>query len=248
MTWTLLTTIDVIAAQWVFSAPVEGRFFRLTQSFSGLPDFYFKGKLAQFQLNANGTKEVFDYRTLEAKPEIEVLELKSPPNFSDRRIGIQGPRGEIPSQPWNWSIKIEVSDFLEGEGGGSSGTSITSRNAQVDSNCSRGMALYAKAGGTLDLAQANALSTSRVVGLAAGNGIALTAANYELDGVIEQSDWSAVIGSASLVAGNLYYLDPITQGRLTTIAPTSSLKLVVQVGVALTATALSIEVEPPILL
>ncbi len=47
--------------------PVTGRFFRLTHTYSGLPQFYFRGKIAQYQHLADRNPEIYGLQTIEAK-------------------------------------------------------------------------------------------------------------------------------------------------------------------------------------
>lgn len=122
MTWTQLETIDVIAEEYTFSTPVVGKFFRVSHAYSGLPDFYFRGRIAQAQLQFEEV-EIYDQRSLSAKSELEIFEFVSPAEFTERRIAVHGPRGDIPPIPWSWQITIEVSDFIEEEGGNGGGTS-----------------------------------------------------------------------------------------------------------------------------
>jgi len=117
MTWTLVQNLAVLANQWSYTEPIEGTYFRLRHTFSGLPDYYFKGKIGQLQILADGTKEVYSIQTIAAKAEAEILEFLSFGELTARRIGIRGPTGEIPPVAWSWQIQIEVSDFIEAGGG-----------------------------------------------------------------------------------------------------------------------------------
>lgn len=120
--------------------------------------------------------------------------------------------------------------------------------AQCDRTVTIGQPLYTKPSGTLDLAIANALATSRLCGLAKSNAPAFASVNYELDGIIQQINWTNVTGTASLSPGQIYYLSPTTAGKLTTIAPTTSYQLVCKVGIAISPSTLNLEIELPILL
>jgi len=130
---------------------------------------------------------------------------------------------------------------------GSSAPSSTV-SATFDSNTSKGMALYISGSGNVDLAQADAIGTKGVVGLASAAVLATATGDYQMEGQITQSDWSAVIGSTTLTAGSFYFLDESTAGRLTDTPTTTPGEYVVRVGRALTTTTLDIEVAQPILL
>lgn len=122
------------------------------------------------------------------------------------------------------------------------------QSKQTDRSCFKGQPLYTRSSGNLDLAQANSLGTSKVAGLALNNASGGTSVNYELDGVVTQSDWTQVIGQTNLSPGSTYFLSPAIAGKLTTIAPEVGGELVVKVGVALDSSTLNLEIEPPILL
>lgn len=124
MTWTVVQTISVLASQWVYTAPVSGSYFRLKHTWSGLPDYYFKAKLGQLQVLPDNSKEIYDIQNIAAKAEAEIFHLKTFPELTNRRIGIRGPTGDIPPVAWSWQIQIEVSDFLEVEGGGGNGSGL----------------------------------------------------------------------------------------------------------------------------
>lgn len=122
------------------------------------------------------------------------------------------------------------------------------QSVEVDSTVAIGQPLYLKVNGHADLAQANAIATSRVCGLAVSDALATTAVNYSPDGVVERSDWTAIVGTASLIPGAVYFVDPEAPGKLTAIAPELSGQAVANVGIALSTTKLAIEIQPIYLL
>lgn len=125
-------------------------------------------------------------------------------------------------------------------GGGQPGHTITRVNGNA-SAITKGQAVYVSSGTDVDLAQADAASTSIVLGLVKDLSVASAGeVQIQLDGVIEQSDWTTVTGSASLSINSKYYLSESTAGSLTTTAPSSVGQYVVEVGVALSATELLI--------
>ena len=127
-------------------------------------------------------------------------------------------------------------------------TSSTNQSAESDSLCHPGQPLYLKSNGHCDLALATSFRSSNVCGLAISETLPTIAAHYLSDLLIEQADWSNVIGASSLSIGSLYYLSPDSPGKLTTIAPTTPGQFVICVGVATSSQKLSIEIQPSILL
>lgn len=116
-----------------------------------------------------------------------------------------------------------------------------------DSTTAAGQAVYITTGGNTELADASALATSFVMGLAGETVTAGSNGYFITDGQISLDDWTDVTGSTTLVPGATYYLDT-TAGMLTTTAPTTPGETVVAVGKALTALTLDIEIAQPILL
>src|SRR5258708_5197497 len=89
-----------------------------------------------------------------------------------------------------------------------------------------GSAVYSDAAGGFKKAQANASTTSKVVGLVAttpsiSNGVS---GAVSLDDVLTltTAQWDAVAStSGGLTFNTLYYLDPATAGKITATAPTT---------------------------
>ena len=119
--------------------------------------------------------------------------------------------------------------------------------ATFDSNTLVGQPLYAKASGNVDLADASAISTAEIVGLAYEDASATEDKRYTPDGRITLDDWTNVVGSTNLTPGAVYFLSA-TAGQLTTTAPTVVGEIVVRVGKALSTTTFDIEIGPTILL
>ncbi len=97
----------------------------------------------------------------------------------------------------------------------------------------------------VDLAQANAQATSRVVGFTYSATGALSLLPIVNAGFIELADWTLVTGTVSLVYGAQYFLDNVTAGKMITTAPVTSGHYVVPLGVALSATLFSINIGHP---
>ncbi len=67
-------------------------------------------------------------------------------------------------------------------------------------------------------------------------------------GLFTLQDWSLVTGAASLVANQLYFLDPVFPGRLTVVPPTAAGKIVQIIGRSISDKKLSLSIGQPILL
>jgi hypothetical protein len=121
-------------------------------------------------------------------------------------------------------------------------------SAEADSIIAIGSPVYVKANTHVDLAMANAASTSLVAGIATSVAAIGHAAFYNTDGFVTKADWTAITGTSLLTPGADYYLSSSTAGMLTTVAPTSTGLYVTPVGRAVTTTILDIEIEQNILL
>lgn len=116
-----------------------------------------------------------------------------------------------------------------------------------------GSAVYSDAAGGFKKAQANAGTTSKVIGLVAqapsiSNGVAGAIC---LDDVLTltTAQWDAVTGgSGGLVFNTIYYLDPATAGKITSTAPTTVGQYVVEIGRALSTVDMKVNIKASILL
>ena len=114
---------------------------------------------------------------------------------------------------------------------------------------SQGQPVYVKSNGAVDLAQADAATTSRTYGLVFDASIATTATGkIQGDNVLTVSDWTTPTGSATLTVGSVYYLSAATAGELTTTAPSTTGQYVQKVGFAISTTKMNIDLNDPILL
>lgn len=110
-----------------------------------------------------------------------------------------------------------------------------------------GQPVYVSASGSVDLARANTSTTAKVVGLVRSSSVASGASGFvQTDGVLTNSDWTSVVGEASLTTGSDYFLSPTSAGMLTSSAPSTAGQYSVYVGRALSATDLEISIERPI--
>lgn len=116
-----------------------------------------------------------------------------------------------------------------------------------------GTPVYSDANGGIKKAQANAVGTSKPVGLVGqapsiANGVA---GAVTVDGIqsATTAQWDVVTGqTGGLTFNTTYFLDPSTAGKLTIVAPTTVGQLVVQIGQALSTTDLKINIQQSVLL
>lgn len=115
-----------------------------------------------------------------------------------------------------------------------------------------GSPVYSSSADGFDLAKADASSTHKVIGLVHDTTIASAASGkVAIDGTLEATtaQWDVVTGDVGgLTFGATYYLDPTTEGKLTTTAPTTTGQFIKPVGIALSTTVLEILNQPSILL
>lgn len=110
-----------------------------------------------------------------------------------------------------------------------------------------GQPVYVDGAGTVDLAQADILGTSNVLGLVADTSIAAaTPGGIQTDGNLTATtgEWDVVTGQVGgLTAGVKYFLDPATAGMLTTTATTTLGEVVAPVGTAMSTTEMEITIS-----
>ena len=110
-----------------------------------------------------------------------------------------------------------------------------------------GQPVYIQGANTVDLALADAKATSGVIGLVSDASIDSSAVGTILtDGIITSTDWTAVVGAATLTVGSVYFLSDVDAGTLTTTAPTTTGSFVTRVGTAISTTTLEVTISRPI--
>ena len=110
-----------------------------------------------------------------------------------------------------------------------------------------GQPVYIAAADTVDLALADAKATSGVIGLVSDANIDSTAIGTILtDGILTSTDWTAVVGAATLTVGSVYFLSDTVAGTLTTTATTTAGSFVTRVGTAISTTTLEVTISRPI--
>jgi hypothetical protein len=121
----------------------------------------------------------------------------------------------------------------------------------ADATLIAGNAVYASAAGHCDKARANAVGTSRVVGLATAAITSGASGSIQTNGVVSLStgEWDALTGgSGGLTYNTVYYLSAATAGLLTSTAPSTTGQTVVQLGIGLSTTELYLDPQPEVLL
>ena len=110
-----------------------------------------------------------------------------------------------------------------------------------------GQPVYIAAADTVDLALADAKATSGVIGLVLDASIDSSVVGTILtDGILTSTDWTAVVGAATLTVGSVYFLSDTVAGTLTTTATTTAGSFVTRVGTAISTTTLEVTISRPI--
>jgi hypothetical protein len=85
MTWTPVATI-LLTNSWQFTEPVDGSIFRIKHIV--VPVAFYKGLICQ-SFFGDSAIELFDIQSLYAKPEADIVEMRFPSGFVNRRIGVK---------------------------------------------------------------------------------------------------------------------------------------------------------------
>ena len=110
-----------------------------------------------------------------------------------------------------------------------------------------GQPVYIQGANSVDLALADAKATSGVIGLVSDASIDSSVVGTILtDGILTSTDWTAVVGAATLTVGSVYFLSDVDAGMLTTTAPTTTGSFVTRVGTAISTTTLEVTISRPI--
>ena len=110
-----------------------------------------------------------------------------------------------------------------------------------------GQPVYIQGANLVDLALADAKATSGVIGLVSDASIDSSVVGTILtDGILTSTDWTAVVGAATLTVGSVYFLSDVDAGMLTTTAPTTTGSFVTRVGTAISTTTLEVTISRPI--
>jgi hypothetical protein len=115
-------------------------------------------------------------------------------------------------------------------------------------NMQKGAPVYVT-GGNARLAQADAQSTVRVVGMADALTLAGDPMEVVTDGIFTATtgEWDLVTGqTGGLTEGAQYFLSAGTAGMMTTVAPTVDGEFVVPIGYAVSSTEFELQIGYPI--
>lgn len=149
------------------------------------------------------------------------------------------------------SDTINMTDFVHvaldgyhppGTGNGGGDTYLDRHAITANETIEIGMPVYVSGNNTVNLADADSINTSHVLGLAETSGNATDTINVLSSGIVTKADWTSVTGSASLTPGAVYYLST-SAGQLTTTPPSGSGDAIVSCGLAITTTKLDIEIN-----
>ena len=134
-------------------------------------------------------------------------------------------------------------------------TTYTSRavtNGEASAALVIGAPVYASAADTVKRAQSNAKATTKLVGLGLDATVAAAGVgNIVTSGILvaTTAQWDAVTGqTGGLTFGSYYFVDPATAGKLTLTVPSAVGQCIAIVGIALSTTALELELSTPTLL
>ena len=126
-------------------------------------------------------------------------------------------------------------------------TSDSSLEAEAAENIATGMPVYGIAGfANVGLARSDTAAKSRVIGMAtvgANTGFTVV---YAAGGRITLDDWTSAVGAATLTPSSVYFL--ADTGGITDTAPTAVGKIVTEIGQAVEADTLELNIKRPILL
>lgn len=117
--------------------------------------------------------------------------------------------------------------------------------AESDDTIVAGQPVYIKSTGHAALSAATSGSLSAAVGFATTAANPTFTVDYVTEGKLTLTDWTAVIGAATLVPGSAYYLSA-TSGQITTTPPSGAGQYVVRLGRATSTLTLDIEIEPSV--
>lgn len=112
--------------------------------------------------------------------------------------------------------------------------------AETDEEILIGQPVYLKQNGHLALARCTDYPRARVCGVAVENKVDGFSCSYIFNGIVQRDNWN-------LRPGLIYYLDSVL-GEITTDSPENQGYYVVAIGMALTTSILSVQIQPSILL
>lgn len=117
MTWSKIFESDLLPEQWYVSSVINsGSYFKVINKLS---QFEFRGRLAQIEIDIDGTYKIYQQELLRIRNTEEIYKFTKPSFFTDRRIGIYIANVNfIPIESWECSIEIYYSvesEVIEGD-------------------------------------------------------------------------------------------------------------------------------------
>ena len=148
--------------------------------------------------------------------------------------------------PLSIAETITFDEELSAAGGKSIISGYGPHIVTLNTSASAGQPVFMHSDGSVTLAQADAISTSDVVGII--ESVTSPIGYLRADGYITLADWTIATGGASLTPGDLYYLNESSPGMMSTTPPIVSGEVVIVVGRALSTKTLAIEISEGVLL
>lgn len=145
-------------------------------------------------------------------------------------------------RPRSLTSNISINDHVHVVLEGYHAPSTSQHEVTANETINIGQPVYVSATDTVNLADADTLNTSHVLGLAITDATANTTVIVLSEGSVTRSDWTAIVGTANLVPGAIYYLST-TAGQMTTTPPTGDGDNVVRCGLAVNLTKFDIEIN-----
>lgn len=119
--------------------------------------------------------------------------------------------------------------------------------AEAVDDISSGMPVYGVAGfPKVGLARSDTQAKSRVAGIAVVDSATGFTSTYAAGGRVTLDDWTAAVGAVTLTPSSVYFL--ADTGGITDTAPTAVGKMVTEIGQAVEADTLELNIKRPILL
>jgi hypothetical protein len=151
-------------------------------------------------------------------------------------------------------VNGRVQQLQSGEvlGGLNSGQVRNATNVESSLALTIGMPVYAFSADSVKAGKADASASSRIIGLwretVTTNGVL---GDYIPNGILSAttSQWDSIAGtSGGLTPGAAYYLSSTVAGNITSVAPSASGSLIVELGIAVSPTDIEVSIKSPILL
>lgn len=144
--------------------------------------------------------------------------------------------------------QLQSGDTLDAPQSGGDVIVLTNNNAGT---LAPGTTVYTVANDAVDKAKADAVGTTKMIGLAAASISAAASGPILVSGIITLTtgQWDAAFGTTGgLTKDVVYYLSATTAGLGTSTAPTTVGQYVVEIGIAISTTELMVRIRQYVLL